>query len=184
MRDLGWACEGVEPDGNSVRVAREAGLEVREGQLADQAYPDARFDAVTLKHVIEHVYDARAVIRECARILKPGGRLVLFTPNPASLGHRRFGKDWRGLEPPRHLLLVTPPVLAGMAREAGLSVLVARTSARTAELMWRESVRIARGRPPSPGRAKLLGKLFALEESLRLRVDPLAGEETILVAAK
>jgi SAM-dependent methyltransferase len=73
--------------------------------LEDQHYPDASFDAVTLNHVIEHVPDPIQTLRECARILKKDGRLVILTPNSSSLGHRVFKQDWRGLEPPRHLHL-------------------------------------------------------------------------------
>ena len=58
------------------------------------------FDAVTMSHVIEHVPDPVAFLDKCRRVLRPGGRLVLSTPNVRSLGHKRFRQSWRGLEPP------------------------------------------------------------------------------------
>lgn len=47
-------------------------------------FADASFDAVTFVDVIEHVADARAAVREIARVLRPGGTLYLFGPNRLS----------------------------------------------------------------------------------------------------
>ena len=44
-------------------------------------FPDASFDQVIFLEVIEHIYNPEMVMREIARILKPGGRLILSTPN-------------------------------------------------------------------------------------------------------
>ncbi len=103
MRRRGWTVEGLDFDEGAVKVARQEGLKVESGSLEDQNYPDDYFDAVTLNHVIEHVPDPVRTLAVCRRILKPDGKLVLFTPNNASLGHRLFKEYWRGLEPPRHL---------------------------------------------------------------------------------
>ncbi|MDB4927910.1 MAG: Methyltransferase type 11, partial [Myxococcaceae bacterium] len=47
-------------------------------------FADASFDVVTFVDVIEHVRDARAAVRELARVLRPGGTLYLFGPNRLS----------------------------------------------------------------------------------------------------
>ncbi len=47
-------------------------------------FPDSYFDYVTLLAVIEHVHDPAGLIKEIARVLKPGGRLVMTTPKRAS----------------------------------------------------------------------------------------------------
>jgi SAM-dependent methyltransferase len=44
-------------------------------------YPDAAFDVVTCSEVVEHLESCRGVIREAQRVLKPGGLLVVTTPN-------------------------------------------------------------------------------------------------------
>jgi 2-polyprenyl-3-methyl-5-hydroxy-6-metoxy-1,4-benzoquinol methylase len=103
MRELGWRVEGVDFDSHAVSVARQNGLDASMGSVEQQQFPANRFDAVTLNHVIEHVPDPVLTLTECCRILRPGGRLVLCTPNGSSLGHHLFKKHWRGLEPPRHL---------------------------------------------------------------------------------
>lgn len=43
-------------------------------------FPDAFFDVVTLLAVIEHLKDSRVLLKEIARVLKPGGQLILTTP--------------------------------------------------------------------------------------------------------
>jgi ubiquinone/menaquinone biosynthesis C-methylase UbiE len=49
--------------------------------IADRLeFPDAYFDYVTLLAVIEHVHDPAGMIKEIARVLKPGGRLIMTTP--------------------------------------------------------------------------------------------------------
>ena len=101
---VGWNATGIDFDEQAVAAARRLpGVRAEVGDLMDQAFPAAAFDAIVLNNVIEHVPDPVATFAECARLLRPGGRLVMITPNLDALGHRAFGPDWRGLEPPRHL---------------------------------------------------------------------------------
>lgn len=65
-----------------VRLAKERGLtNVRFAQADGQAlpFPDGAFDWVLSHAVIEHVADAPRYLRECARVLRPGGRMYLST---------------------------------------------------------------------------------------------------------
>jgi SAM-dependent methyltransferase len=51
-------------------------------------YADAAFDAVLCTEVIEHLENPTNLLRECARVLRPGGSLVLSTPNVSSMVSR------------------------------------------------------------------------------------------------
>jgi 2-polyprenyl-3-methyl-5-hydroxy-6-metoxy-1,4-benzoquinol methylase len=120
MRRRGWAVEGLDVDSSALEQARaKHGLKVHMGPIEDLRFPGESFDAITMNHVIEHVHDPVSLLRECLRVLKPGGRLAAVTPNLAGLGHRRFGRNWRGLEPPRHLHLFTRKTLGECAARAG-----------------------------------------------------------------
>jgi SAM-dependent methyltransferase len=121
MRCLGWNVEGVDFDEKTVQLAREKGLNVHIGSMEDQHFVSGSFDAITLNHVIEHVPDPISTIAECARLLKPGGRLVMFTPNASSFSHRLFGQDWRGLEPPRHLHIFSFSAMRSLLRQGGFA---------------------------------------------------------------
>ncbi len=126
MRELGWQVEGVDFDRSAVDVAVRNGLQVRCGSLEQQNYPTDSFDAVTLNHVIEHVPEPLATVRECLRVLKPGGKLVVLTPNSSSLSHRCFKNNWRGLEPPRHLHIFSMRAMRSLLETAGFQQVVLR----------------------------------------------------------
>jgi ubiquinone/menaquinone biosynthesis C-methylase UbiE len=68
---------------------RSVTLEV--GDATSLRFPDATFDKVVCSEVIEHIPDTDRAIGEMQRVLKPGGRLVLSTPNRNSwYGFERF----------------------------------------------------------------------------------------------
>jgi len=58
-------------------------------------FPDGSFDLVLSNEVLEHVQDDRAAVGEIVRILRPGGRLVLFCPN-RGYPFETHGIYWRG----------------------------------------------------------------------------------------
>jgi SAM-dependent methyltransferase len=120
MANRGWHAVGLEFDEDAIRAARRhPNIEVLAGGLSDQEFEGSQFDAVTLSNVIEHLPDPVEVFAELNRVLKPGGRLVIITPNAQSLGHRQFGRCWRGLEPPRHLFIFTHSSLTAIAQRVG-----------------------------------------------------------------
>lgn len=68
-------------------------------------------DIITLWHVIEHFRDPWRFMVAVSRKLKPGGLLVISTPNPMSLQFKIFGKFWAHVDAPRHLCLIPPQLL-------------------------------------------------------------------------
>src|SRR5438046_10277452 len=68
-------------------------------------------DLVVSFETIEHVPDARALVFEIRRVLKPGGRLVLSTPN------RAFGPPERHTGNPFHIREFTPDELRALVAE-------------------------------------------------------------------
>ena len=112
--------DGVDFDSKAVEGVRiRYGFNVHVGSLESIAYTDNTFDAITMSHVIEHVSNPVALLQECYRILKPGGYLVLVTPNINSWGHAIFKYNWRGLEPPRHLHIFSQSTLQTCVKKAG-----------------------------------------------------------------
>ncbi len=191
MQKLGWEVTGVEPDGQAVKVAQERfGLNVYEGVLEDIGFPDDTFDAITMSHVVEHLPDPIGTLRECKRILRKGGRLVVTVPNIESLGHRLFREAWLDLDPPRHLFLFSPHSLRTCAERSGLQVLELRTTARAARRRWAASKLIRKNGALPSGSPKaqslwlrLEGLVFqAVEHGLCMVRD--AGEEVVMFAGK
>jgi 2-polyprenyl-3-methyl-5-hydroxy-6-metoxy-1,4-benzoquinol methylase len=117
----GWSVLGIEPSPAAGRYAHDqVGLTVVAATLNDAAFADACFDAVTMWDVLEHVYRPREVIAEAARILRPGGVLVVNHPNTESIDRRLFTRLWVGYELPRHLYLYPPEMLRRLMAEHGL----------------------------------------------------------------
>lgn len=191
MRQLGWEVTGVEPDGAAVTVAREKlGLQVFEGSLEEAGLPGSHFDAITMNHVIEHVPDPISTLRECHRVLKPGGKLVVATPNIKSMGFQAFSEYWRGLEVPRHLHLFCLHSLRIAVERAGLEIRERWTSATSAPWMYAASSLLRRdGVLPggSPKEMSLWMRMYGVGFLARehgLFGPREAGEEIVMVARR
>ena len=186
MRDRGWSVRGLDFDAAAVDNARRKGLTVDIGDLRAQDYGDDSFDAIAMNHVVEHVYDLRSLLHECHRMLKPGGILVMATPNPDGMGHRWFGRHWRGLEIPRHLQVCPAPMLAGLARESGFESVRWATTIRGAHWALADSIRArARATGSAPHvKPVIVARALQFAEWIALKFDPLAGDESAVIATK
>ncbi|MBF0528722.1 MAG: class I SAM-dependent methyltransferase [Deltaproteobacteria bacterium] len=91
----------------------------QQSDLTEAAFPDSFFDAVTFFHVIEHLADPKASLIEAVRILKPGGLIVIETPNIDSLWFRIFKNRWQPLEFPTHFNFFNPASIAELAKSVG-----------------------------------------------------------------
>jgi SAM-dependent methyltransferase len=140
----GWKVSGVELAPESGRWAREhLSLEVHSGTLGSSPFVGTeRFDVVAAWHVIEHLRDPLAFLREVYSCLKPNGILALRTPNLASLVARLNGRRWEWFGAPAHLTLFSPHGLATLCARAGFSLEFARTRRGDARNPW---IEIARG---------------------------------------
>ena len=119
LRDRGWSVLGQEVNANAAGIAIEAGLDVRTCSLDRCGFEAESFDLVTLWDVVEHLPDPVSTLREIRRILRPGGLLVLSTPDLKSLDSRLFAGWWHGLEIPRHLVLFGPETMRQALQRAG-----------------------------------------------------------------
>lgn len=104
-RTAGWIAVGCDFDPVAAASVRARGFDIREGGIEAWADAEGQFDAITFSHVIEHVHDPVATLEQARRLLKDDGTIYIDTPNIDAAGHRDFGRSWRGLEPPRHLVL-------------------------------------------------------------------------------
>ena len=81
FQNFGFECKGLDRDESSVK--NEYGLEVKQCDLASDVFPydDESFDVVYHKSVLEHMYDPGNLMSETIRVLKPGGKLIILTPD-------------------------------------------------------------------------------------------------------
>jgi 2-polyprenyl-3-methyl-5-hydroxy-6-metoxy-1,4-benzoquinol methylase len=129
---------GIEIDPAEIERARARGLEpdrhfvnVFDGNrlVARLPYSDEEADVVLAGEILEHIVDTEGFLREILRVLRPGGSLVLSTPNilwwkyrlellagryPDALEHRtRYGDDFG------HVRVFGPAQLRELMRDAG-----------------------------------------------------------------
>lgn len=78
-----WKIVGVDVQPDSIRACQEIykGEEYSLGDLYALNFPDASFDAVVMREVIEHFREPERAVKEIFRVLKPGGLYLLTTPN-------------------------------------------------------------------------------------------------------
>jgi SAM-dependent methyltransferase len=188
MAALEWRAEGIDPDPAAVAGAREAGLSVTQGTLADLDLSEhaGAFDAVTLSHVIEHLHDPAENLGRINVLLKPGGLLWIATPNLEALGLRRFGRDWLGLDPPRHLVLFTRAALERLLRDTGFEPHPPPPASPHALQMFTQSAAIGQGRRPDEGPVDgtpRLRALAAIANRASLR-DARHAEELLMIARR
>ncbi len=119
--EAGLRVRGIELSESAVAYARaNYGLDVHHGTLENADLPEESFDIITMWHVLEHLPSPVEALRRVARLLRPGGLLLLGVPNIGSIEARIFGRRWFSLDAPRHLSHFTPRTLAAALIAAGL----------------------------------------------------------------
>jgi 2-polyprenyl-3-methyl-5-hydroxy-6-metoxy-1,4-benzoquinol methylase len=112
---------GCEMDADAARwAAQHYDLSIHVGSADSLTAPEGGFDLVLLSEVIEHVLDPVALVRSCARLLRPGGWLCLSTPNEGV--RHRAGSSWTQLQIEfDHLTLFNDHSIRRCLRAAGMA---------------------------------------------------------------
>lgn len=121
--DLGWETWGVEPSQAAARTAERNGHRLWVGSLEECDVPDNSVDVVRMIHVLEHVSSPTQALRSIARILRPGGRLIVEVPHITQIGAGLFRDFNWSLDLPRHFSHFSTETLSRTVASAGLRVL-------------------------------------------------------------
>ncbi|MHC5018764.1 MAG: class I SAM-dependent methyltransferase, partial [Planctomycetota bacterium] len=112
MRGAGYTPVGLEVGAPGLAECRRLELDVRPSLLEEAGLEPASFDVVTAFYVIEHVYDPAAFVRDCARLLRPGGLLLLRWPHSTPLVRLTRGfTDLKLYDLPSHLQDFAPATM-------------------------------------------------------------------------
>ena len=125
---VGYRHIGVDITDSALRIARSHGVEPVRGDAGRLPLRDSCADVVVAGEVLEHVGDFDAVVAELARVLKPGGTLVVDTiadTRFARIALVVIGERLPG-GPPRHIhdpkLFVSPPRLVELCAAHGIAL--------------------------------------------------------------
>jgi SAM-dependent methyltransferase len=179
--------EGVDVSAAALDFCRARGLAaVRQGAAESLPYEDSSFDLVTGLDVVEHLDDDIVGLKEMRRVLRPGGRVVLFVP--------AFMFLW-GVQDDisHHRRRYTLPELKRRLRDAGFSVeraTYANLSFFAPILIGRVLMRLLGWRPESENNITigalngLLGRIFSAESWWLRRMNFPFGVSILCVAKR
>ena len=122
MKNQGWEVEGIEISLKGRNFAREVlNLTVHPGPLTETGFPEEAFDVITAFYVIEHLSDPMAFLRECYRILKPRGFLLLRYPHTTPIKNllHALGIRNRLYDLPAHLSDFSPGMIEQCLEKTG-----------------------------------------------------------------
>lgn len=134
IRKRGWKVTGVEPEEWTCQIARNKyGLSVINMSFQEANLQKSSFDVVLLLHVIEHLSNPAEGLSQIARIIGPGGFLVLETPRYDTLWFRLLKGRERSVIP-GHKYYFTRKTIQTMACKSGFEVVHLDSVGRTVTL--------------------------------------------------
>ncbi|TCM78960.1 class I SAM-dependent methyltransferase [Rhodovulum steppense] len=132
FKDEGWDVLGIDPWRELPIHTREVhGIETIATTLEQAALPDRSVDVVVMLHVIEHVPDPIATLREIHRILKPGGHAVIETPRYDTFMFKVMRHRERSVKCDGHIYFFTFETLRRAYEKAGFAEVETRAVGRT-----------------------------------------------------
>jgi 2-polyprenyl-3-methyl-5-hydroxy-6-metoxy-1,4-benzoquinol methylase len=122
IKKEGADVKGLEISDFAANIARKRGLDVKTGTLEDYIKELHDYhDIVMAFEVIEHVLSPIMFLKNCAELIRPGGLLLLSTPNYKC--SRRFGNEWLGFNTSfEHIYFFSLDVLTRMASKSGFVI--------------------------------------------------------------
>jgi SAM-dependent methyltransferase len=120
---------GVDADEEMIAAVKAKGLNAQRGEVHDFLKKNpGQFDGVFAAHLIEHLRaeDFVELTRLAAGALRPGGRLILVTPNPHNLS-MQLHEFWTDLQ---HVRFYTPEIVRWVVHETGLKNIEVGENAR------------------------------------------------------
>jgi 2-polyprenyl-3-methyl-5-hydroxy-6-metoxy-1,4-benzoquinol methylase len=122
MLKKGWKVTALEPDDGS----RQKALKIYEINLLpiEELFQleKAKYDVITLWHVLEHVHDLNAYMNTFHSLLKPNGRLIIAVPNYTSYDAGFYKNYWAAYDVPRHLYHFSPLSMHYLAKKHKMSI--------------------------------------------------------------
>jgi SAM-dependent methyltransferase len=125
LTDSDWKLYGIEPSpalaaaSHDVCAAHGGRVECATAVDGLPRFPAAHFDLVVMRSYLEHEAHAAAVLREVARVLKPGGHALIKVPNAASWNAHLRGARWPGVRHPDHVNYFTARHLKRLLSDCG-----------------------------------------------------------------
>jgi 2-polyprenyl-3-methyl-5-hydroxy-6-metoxy-1,4-benzoquinol methylase len=127
VRELGWEHpEGVEIAPQAISYTSRY-FPVKTDITEENPLKKGLFDVIRLNNVIEHLPDPRKIVRSVHELLRPGGLIVVATPNYDSLSVALCGSRWQYIGGEDHIYLFTPQTLRRLLEKEGFRIVDIKT---------------------------------------------------------
>jgi ubiquinone/menaquinone biosynthesis C-methylase UbiE len=123
---LGWKATGVDISRAAVEHCRKQGWDCHTTEGLELPFENETFDVVTHWHVLEHVENVAETLSEWRRVLKPGGLMILETPDARYLKARILGPRYKKFWPSAHLYAFNRVNLSSILNQQGFEILPTR----------------------------------------------------------
>ncbi len=180
LKRRGYLVQGVEPND----AAREQAISVHsltvQGNL-NQVSPYEQFRIVTLWHVLEHLPDPSATLKQIFALCAPHGLLVIAVPDRDSWDAEHYGDKWAAWDVPRHLSHFRRQDISKLLSRHGFQLVSKRR-------MWLDAAYVSilsekyRGR--SPGYALCWGIANGLRSNIASLLSGRPTSSTLFIARK
>lgn len=126
MKKANWSCNGIEPNPGARNFAtKEYSLDVRdENGLAE--IEDTSLDAISLWHVLEHIYPLSERLHAFHKKLKADGTLFVALPNMNSYDAKKYDEYWAAWDVPRHIYHFNPSTVEALLNKYGFKMIAVR----------------------------------------------------------
>lgn len=179
MKTAGWGITGLEPDA-TVRT-KAAALYGIAAEAPDRLFElkAGSFNVITMWHVLEHVHDLQAYLKQMCNLLATGGRLIIAVPNYTSHDATAYGPYWAAWDVPRHLYHFSPASMQQLLEKNGFAL-------QRQKHMWYDSFYISMlSEKYKNGRGNLVGAFFTgLYSNIKAIGKPAACSSVIYIASK
>jgi len=116
-QELGFTPKGIEPSKEYCLPAKKlTDFEIYTSYYKPGLFKE-KFAVVMLSHVIEHIYSPSQFLKEVMDDVEIGGKVIMLTPNPASLSSTVTGKYWSMYKPIDHVTMMTKESLRKVCPE-------------------------------------------------------------------
>jgi SAM-dependent methyltransferase len=124
LSERGYQTAGLDFSLDAAGMAwKQNGVPAVCASLSKAPFAPGSCAAVTMFHVLEHLYDPVSYIESAHKLLRPDGRLIIQVPNASSWQFLLFGKNWNGVDVPRHLINFKQKDLDALLDACGFEIL-------------------------------------------------------------
>ncbi len=126
MQQADWDITGLEPDAIARNKAAELyNIHPQESEKLFELNAGA-YNAITMWHVLEHVHELHAYIKQIGTLLAPNGKLFIAVPNYTSIDATVYKEHWAAYDVPRHLYHFSPQSMEKLLSLHGLKCIAVK----------------------------------------------------------